>query len=299
MKSKRRLIKKVFVSLLVLIAIAFLLKTLNESTKFRAVDNNFQIDGFPNYFKDTAMIHIRELCSFGERKSGTEAEQNAIKYIYKQLLNIGLEVQIDTFEYKKGTKFYKSFNVIGTLNGNSKEEIIISAHWDCIKGSGAHDNASGISVLIELARYFKESNIDYTIKFLATGAEEDGWIGATAYTSKYKDELESCKFIFNMDAIGGTSSSVYIDDGEIKKVPNWLKQTLIETKKTLKYNIKFVGGAGSDHNAFHRAGVVATNICIPGNVKSHSEEDTYDKINSNSLEKAGKIVALAVLNSIK
>jgi hypothetical protein len=101
---------------------------------------------------------------------------------------------------------HKSYNVIGNLNSitGSAKEILISAHWDSKVGPGADDNASGISVMLELAKYFKQTDsLPYNLKFLAFGAEEAGMLGSQAYLNKHLDEFENCALNLNLDAIGG------------------------------------------------------------------------------------------------
>ena len=94
---------------------------------------------------------------------------------------------------------HKSVNVIADYKTQSDKEIIISAYWDSFNGPGAADNASGLSVLLELARYFTDIKLPYSIKFVAFGAEELGKLGSKAFVIKHQDELGNYKFLFNID----------------------------------------------------------------------------------------------------
>lgn len=106
-------------------------------------------------------------------------------------------------------KKFPSANVIGSLNSASargeEKEIILSAHLDSIGGPGACDNGSGIGVLIELARYFKniEKDLPCRLKFIAFGAEEIGMIGSKMYVSRHPKDLKNCELLFNIDTVGG------------------------------------------------------------------------------------------------
>ncbi len=102
----------------------------------------------------------------------------------------------------------ESYNVIGTYKNynKSKKDIIITAHWDSQGGPGADDNASGVSVILELSKYFSEyqDQIPYNLKFIALGAEEIGLKGSKAYVLKNSDDVtENCLLNFNIDAVGG------------------------------------------------------------------------------------------------
>ncbi|MBU1011801.1 MAG: M20/M25/M40 family metallo-hydrolase [Bacteroidetes bacterium] len=116
---------------------------------------------------------------------------------------------------------YSSANIIGTI-GNSNpgsKEIIISAHYDTYRtdNPGASDNASGVGVMLELARYFKlhESDLKCNIKFIAFGAEEIGFTGSRNYIDKNASSLRNCELIFNIDNVGGNAPIYLETDGGV------------------------------------------------------------------------------------
>ena len=66
-------------------------------------------------------------------------------------------------------------NIEATLIGQAKprEIIVIGAHYDSVPGTpGADDNASGVAVLLEIARHFKDCRPERTIRFVAFVNEE-------------------------------------------------------------------------------------------------------------------------------
>lgn len=103
---------------------------------------------------------------------------------------------------------YQSANVIAVLGspvGDGKE-IILCAHIDSYAGSpGANDNASGVGVMIELARYFHalENQLTCQLKFIAFGAEELGILGSRFYVERHVQDLLRCALAFNLDQVGG------------------------------------------------------------------------------------------------
>ncbi len=101
---------------------------------------------------------------------------------------------------------HEAYNVLAHLNSftHNAPDILISAHWDSKVGPGADDNASGISVMLELAKYFQQQDsIPINLKFIAFGAEEVGMLGSQAYLHKHSAEFENCVLNINLDAIGG------------------------------------------------------------------------------------------------
>lgn len=125
----------------------------------------------------------------------------------------------------------ESQNIIAQLGNTNpyKKEIIIGAHVDSkINTPGASDNASGVGVMIELARYLKsiESNLDYTIKFIAFGAEEIGILGSRKYILTNKHLNQKCLLYYNIDDVGGNGLGAIETLGGIYNPPSELSDSL-------------------------------------------------------------------------
>jgi acetylornithine deacetylase/succinyl-diaminopimelate desuccinylase-like protein len=114
-----------------------------------------------------------------------------------------------------------SANIVGTLAGGAGQEIVLSAHYDSWKGPGANDNASGVAVLLELARRYgsRKPAPAVTLRFVAFGAEELGLLGAKAYLEKHQRELENCRMLFNIDTVGGDGKVVADTRWGVRGVP--------------------------------------------------------------------------------
>ena len=158
------------------------------------------------------------------RKAGTPGIEKAASYIETEFKKIGLTFydtlnsyrQTFTIKSKQGNKDITTSNIIGILEGKSKKEeyVIISAHYDHlgINGvledsifNGANDNASGVTGVLTLAKYFKEKKLnERTIIFVAFTAEEMGMLG-----SKYfGNGIDASKYIagINLEMIGKSPS---------------------------------------------------------------------------------------------
>jgi len=124
------------------------------------------------------------------------------------------------FRGKLGTA--KSANIVGVLGAASAtHEIILSAHYDSWRGPGANDNASGVAVLLELARHFHSSKLppDVSMRFVSFGAEEFGLLGSKAYLQKHQAALHRCLLLFNIDQVGG-NGAIYTDTrGGVRDLP--------------------------------------------------------------------------------
>ncbi|MFL0356419.1 M20/M25/M40 family metallo-hydrolase [Erythrobacter sp. GH1-10] len=142
-------------------------------------------------------------------------------------------VEIDaeaTIEAASQRREFTSYNVLGKLPGlePGSGAVVLMGHWDHLGecGSeddedricnGAVDNASGIAVMIELARRLAATGpYDRDIYFLATSAEESGLLGAKAFAEAPPVPLESIVAVFNFDtvAVAPQGSSVgFVGEG--------------------------------------------------------------------------------------
>lgn len=124
----------------------------------------------------------------------------------------------------------QSSNLIASLAGpaGASRELILSAHIDSWKGPGAADNASGVAVLIELARHIARlrTPLPFRMRFIALGAEEVGFAGAKAYLAKHEEELRDCMLLFNIDSVGGAGGLVAETRGGVRGVPEKVRSQL-------------------------------------------------------------------------
>jgi len=148
---------------------------------------------------------------------------------------------------------------------------------------GANDNASGISVMLEVARVTRELQPPSEVTFVAFGAEEQGLFGSRAFAEKQKFEGEN--FVLNLDMVGaGKQAFVVEGNGLVRKHPTSkkLNEVLIKCCEHvgLKPKLWWAALAGHDHIPFLRAKLPATTF-------------TLDSLGTNKLEPClGKIFGL-------
>lgn len=183
---------------------------------------NAQLDEFS---EENAYKHVVYLSKdIGIREAGTENALRASEYIKTNFEMYGLETQTQEFEFsymygldKVTTGFStpvspppekkrEGRNVIGILRGASDEEIIICAHYDSREGPGANDDASGVGVLLELARVFsnsKNKTYNKTLVFVAFDAEEQLAQGSKHFVSNLNDrEIGNIIGVIDLDCVG-------------------------------------------------------------------------------------------------
>jgi Zn-dependent M28 family amino/carboxypeptidase len=190
-----------------------------------------------------------------------------------------MDVQIEN----KFVPVFKSQNICGFFPGTEKKDsfIVFTAHYDHLGGMGsqtffpgANDNASGVSMLLQLVRYYKEHPPKYNIAFVFFAGEEAGLVGSKFFTENPLIPLGKIKFLVNLDLLGtGDEGITVVNATEFKREFEILKS--INTEKKLLALVKPRGkAANSDHYWFSEKGVKCFFIYTMGGIKAY--HDVYD-----------------------
>lgn len=123
------------------------------------------------------------------------------QYIYQQLEQWGI---VEAHEFLVRGKTHQ--NLILNLPSFSKgglPPILIGAHYDAVPGTpGADDNATGVAVLLELARTFAEEPGKYPIRLVAFDMEEYGLLGSKQYASELKQQGQQLRLMLSLEMLG-------------------------------------------------------------------------------------------------
>ncbi|MFL5731209.1 MAG: M28 family metallopeptidase [Cytophagaceae bacterium] len=183
-------------------------------------------------------------------------------------------------------KNYQSQNVIGYIRGKSKPDsmIIVSAHYDHLGKMGkktyfpgANDNASGISMLLELARHYATpgNEPEYTIFFMAFGGEEAGLLGSKYFTEHPYFFLTRIRFMINLDLLGTGDDGMMVVNATLNPAEFSLLESINQQKKYLPVIKKRGAAANSDHYYFSERDVPAFFFYTLGGIAAY--HDIYDK----------------------
>ncbi|MBI2269367.1 MAG: M28 family peptidase [Bacteroidetes bacterium] len=179
---------------------------------------------------------------------------------------------------------YPTQNVIGYIPGTQYPDsfIVFSAHYDHlghmgknIYFPGANDNASGCALMLNLASYYSQHPPEYSIAFMAFGAEEAGLLGSKYYVEHPLFPLKQIKFLINLDLLGTGDEGITVVNGAVFK-PEFDEFVKINEGKKYLPQIKIRGKAtNSDHYFFSENGVKCFFIYTLGGIKAY--HDIYDK----------------------
>ena len=246
------------------------------------------------------------------RGTGEKGCESAANYLVKRFAQIGLEAKGDSGTYLQkfkaklpanphsttdtSARLIKSSNVVGFLNNQAKNTIIIGAHYDHLglgndgnsleansKGkihNGADDNASGVAGVLSLAEILKSNSIreNYNFLFVCFSGEELGLIGSKKFCEKSPIPLNSINLMINMDMIGRLDSmNRLIVYGVGTAAP--LVDILNKTNQIFKLKLDSSGIGPSDHTSFYLQNVPVLHFFTGQHADYHKPGDDVGKIN--------------------
>lgn len=246
-----------------------------------------------------ALEHLVHLSSvIGYRPEGSPAEEEAASYIASCFENFGYEeVHKQTFRLDNGAL---SSNVFVVDPGTrSTLALVVGAHYDSAGGTGspgANDNASGVGVVLELARIFRNNENAYTLIFVAFGAEEilqgygkDHHHYGSRYMAAHLQELGyTVVGMISLDMVGVGSTLTL---NSTMQAPQTLVNLLDGYARRSGLNPVFRQDPGwSDHEAFEKHGIPSVWVEYREDPNYHSPADTYDKIDPSLIARTGQLL---------
>ena len=172
--------------------------------------------------------HVEALCNWDMegRAAGTEGEREAAAYVYRALSDAGVVMLTDArgqdFKIAQDGDSLSSCNIVGIVEGSDpslrEEYIVVGAHIDhlgthtlTIDGEpvvqvfpGADANASGVAVMLELARLVNEYKglFPRSIIFVGFGAGEKGVAGSWYFVNRAFEQIRSVRAMVDLDMLG-------------------------------------------------------------------------------------------------
>jgi len=245
------------------------------------------------------------------RATGTYGEEVAAKYIATKMKVLGLK--------PKGTNgFFQDFsvtpkanphakdapdtarpvhgkNVIAYLDNDAKYTIVIGAHYDHLGTggesslyagkelqihNGADDNASGVALMLGLAKELSaEAYKTNNYLFIAFSGEERGLWGSNYFCKNPTVDLKKVNYMFNFDMVGRLDPDRGLAVNGVGTSPLW-KESLQNANQT---NLKLVtseSGVGpSDHTSFYLQDIPVLHFFTGQHEDYHKPTDDVDKVN--------------------
>lgn len=303
-------------------------KTATKATSTNNEKSYMQVS--PEFNADSAYLFIKKQVDFGPRVPNSAAHSVCGDYLVEKLEEFGAQV----IEQNVVLSTYDGIalnvrNIIGVYNPEQEKRILLFAHWDSrpfadqekdkSKQSqpilGANDGASGVGVLLEIARQLKEFPLDLGVDIIFFDAED--W-GQPSYESNQKSGDWYClgsqywskqphipnynaSFGILLDMVGAKDATFYKEGYSLQYASN-VTEKVWSLASRLGYGPFFINRKGGyitdDHvavNQLHRApsiNIIHTSEDSPNGFGDfwHTHNDNMDIINKNVLKAVGQTV---------
>lgn len=237
---------------------------------------------------------------------------NTILRLAKAGVPVKMEVDVKT---KFQTKDLQGYNVIAEIPGTDpalKDEVVmIGAHLDSWQtATGATDNASGSSVMMEAMRILQTLGIQprRTIRIGLWSGEEQGLLGSRGYVKKTFGDVATMQLMpahdkfstyFNIDNGTGKIRGIYLQGNEACK--EIFTEWLAPFKDLGASTVTISNTGGTDHQAFDAIGLPGFQFIqdpVEYDTRNHhSNMDVYDHLLGDDLKQIATIVAAFVYNA--
>lgn len=278
---------------------------------------------------DSAYLFVATQVAFGPRVPGTVAHLQCAHYLQSKLQSYGASVTIQDFSSKGfDGHLWEGKNIIGAILPQAKDRIMLCAHWDSRfiaeqdKGvamrelpiDGANDGASGVGVLLELARQLqlKAPNVGVDIIFfdvedqgapshLATADTEDSWcLGSQYWSNQVVDNGYKARWGILLDMVGAPDAVFYKEQISVYYAGQ-LVDYIWDKAIDLGYSSYFVDQKGGvvtdDHLYVNRvAGIPCVDIIDFDSQRGgfnhtwHTHDDNMSNIDKNTLGAVGHVL---------
>jgi hypothetical protein len=286
MKIKRLIAGLLVFDVLVIIGI-FIWNTQDTATPIPPVFNG-----------QRAWQDVATQVTFGPRLPGSPAHQKTVAYIQKELELAGWSNQV----LEQQINGHTAYNILATRS-NTTPIILFGAHYDSrlqadndpdpanqsLPVPGANDGASGVAVLLEIARSLPANSTPCDLLFI--DIEDNGrlpgwdWIqGSSAFASAMTIQPQAVVIV---DMIGDADLNIYME----KNSDTGLTAQIWGAAKKLGYESAFIPEPKyrvlDDHTPFLNKGLRAVDIIDLDYKYWHTTQDTADKVSADSLQKVG------------
>lgn len=159
--------------------------------------------------KQRLQHHLREIVRDRDPYLGSGGYFYVRQYIHEQMQQWG-QVEIQRFLVRGQWHQNLILRISPSDYPLKREEnqwqiplILIGAHYDTVPGTpGADDNATGVAVLLELARAISTQPLRWPVEFVAFDLEEYGLLGSQFYAEKLRENQQRIRLMLSLEMLG-------------------------------------------------------------------------------------------------
>lgn len=248
---------------------------------------------------DTALRRVEEQVAMGPRYPGSEGHAEAQRWLAEELAGLGWTTASDSFDYR-GTTLT---NIMGSRAPGSGPLILLGAHYDTrrladrdpvspeLPVPGANDGASGVAVLLELARVLglREPTCDLRLVFFdgEDNGNIDGWEWAAGSRHAAETLDRQPLAVVVVDMVGDRDLDLPIERTSSQDLAAEI-WSAAETAGLRAFRSELGPSILDDHTPFLERGWRAVDIIDIAYPAWHTVGDTLDKISADSLDQVGE-----------
>lgn len=251
------------------------------------------------------MRHIRTLANdIGPREATSPAFYAAVDLVQGRFDDLGYATSRQAVRAPAGVswgvpvKAGRSVNVVADPPGldTHAPHLVIGAHLDTVpQAPGAEDNASGVAVVLELARLAASAETRLPVRFVAFGAEEPRGEGEAWHhfgSKRYVDLLDpsgrrAVRGMVSLDRVGVAAPAVPVCTGGTGSAA--VQRSVLRAAESVDVAADACLNTASDHYSFELKGMPAARIGGVSYAAYHSEADRPRVVNPDQLKRVGEI----------
>lgn len=318
-----------------LFALIILMSCGSKSAKVHKANNEFSEPSkakiqLPVFNADSAFVFVENQMQFGPRVPNSEAHQKCGDYLVAELKRFGATVYEQKTTLKGFEHRWEARNIIGEITPDNKDRILLCAHWDSrytadrdVDASnrnkpvpGASDGASGVGVLLEIARLLQQNSAKIGVDIIffdvedqgipankrATGNEDYWCLGSKYWSNNLHKPGYSARYGILLDMVGAKNAvfrrEAYSDQFA-KYVVDKVWGEATEAGFSSYFSYQQGGMITDDHYFVNTIANIPTIDIIQFDYTSysgfghywHTLEDNMDVIDVQTLKAVGQVVS--------
>lgn len=290
-----------------------------------AVSQSYEIE-VPSFSADSAFRNVSRQVAFGPRIPRSDAHDRCRKWLAAELSRYGADTVI--CQTADLPDFGPMTNIMGRFGSEKAERVLLLAHWDSrpvadeevdpakrtMPIDGANDGASGVGVLLELARIIGNSSPRIGVDILFVDAEdsgnegdEDSWARGSQYfveNMPYGVTEAMPRYAVLLDMVGGDGAVFpreMFSNSYARHIVDKIWTTAAENDMAKRFVNRVGGAVNDDHLPLIRAGIPTVDIIETAHPKTgsfnptwHTLQDNIDNIDPETLGDVGRLITLLI-----
>ena len=282
----------------------------------------------PSFNADSAYLYVKAQCDFGPRVNNTKAHDLCADYLISKFKSFTPDVAVQSGKLRAWNGTYLRFqNIIASFNPDKAARIFISAHWDSRPYAdqdpdaknhrkpiiGANDGASGVGVLLEMARQLSQNKPDIGVDLVLFDAEDygapegvqvensdDTWaLGAQYWSANPHKSGYKPRFGILLDMVGAANATFTMEETSMYYAPDIMRKVwdiASEAGYSGYFSSQQTGGITDDHLYVNKIMKVPTIDVIQHDPSTqsgfypywHTLKDDFSVIDKNTLKAVGQ-----------